>query len=248
MATFLPQRLDQAFRKAAFGAGATNLKTLMAASIANPAYVVYFDDFIGQSAGTWPASGNWGYPATVGTNTEVIGIKANAVGGALAITTAATSGDSAYQYVGRHWSGTKGFYFIAKFNMTAITTAKFEIGMGDSVTRDNAIATKATPTFNATDGAWFVLDTTDDTNVTFITAASGVVGANADWAGLVAGTDIVVEIVGAGAQATGFINGQKIGSGAITASTAYTPGAGVVTRTGSTRTMDLDYMGCIGPR
>jgi len=248
MATFLPQRLDKAFSKTSFSAG-TNLKTLMAASIANPAYVVYFDDFLGQTAGTWPASANWGYPATVGTNTEVIGITANTIGGALTLTTAGTSGDSAFQSVGRHWNGTKGFYSIFKANATTITTAKFEIGMVDSVTTNEAIATKATPTFNMTTGAVFCFDTNDDTKVTFITAAGGVVGANADWSGtLVAGTDLVFEIVGAGAVATGYINGQKVGDGAITAATALTPYFGALTRTAATRALVVDYAGCIGPR
>jgi hypothetical protein len=247
---WLPKRLDRAFYNLGMGAGATNMKTLLAASIANPAYVVYFDDFLGQSAGTWPASANWGYPATQGVNTEVIGITATGANGLLTLTTAGASGDGAYQNVGRHWNGTRGFYMIAKANMTTITTAKFEIGMVDSITTAEAIATKATPTFNMTAGAVFCFDTNDDTNVTFITATGGVVGANADATNftLVAGTDAIFEIIGAGGQATGYINGQMIGAGAITAATALTPYFGVTTRVAATRSLVMDYVGCIGPR
>lgn len=246
---FLPRRLDKAFQRGEFSDG-TNNKSLFAASLSNPEYVVYFDDFLGQTAGTWPASANWGYPATVGTNTEVIGIAANNVGGALTCTTAGTSGDSAYQYVGRHWNATNGFYFICRFKIDRITNAKFEVGMGDSVTRDSAIATKATPTFNASDGAWFVFDTTANTNVTFITAKAGVVGSNADSTiTLAADTYITVEIVGAGGQVRGYVNGVEAGgTGDITGATALTPGFGCLTRTASTSTLTVDYAGCIGPR
>ncbi len=246
---YLPSRLDKAFQRASFADG-NNLKALVATSLSNPDYVSYFDDFVGQTAGTWPASANWGYPATVGTNTEVIGISANAIGGELAVTTAATTNDSAYQYVGRHWKGTNGFYFICRAKLDRITNAKFEIGMGDSVTRDSAIATKATPTFNATDGAWFAFDTTDDTNITFITAKGGVAGSNADSVfAIAADTYFTLEIVAEGGQARGFVNGIEAGgTGLITAATALTPGVGCVTRTGSTSTLTVDYLGCFGPR
>ena len=249
-APFLPRRLDQAFKR--MGARSAADRSLFAASLSNPAYTAYFDDFIGQTAGTWPASANWGYPATVGTNTEVIGIKAGAVGGQLSIATAGASNDSAYQAVGLHWNGTRNFYYIAKFQIDIITTLKFEAGMVDSITTNGAVNAKATPTFNMTTGAVVIFDTSDDTNISFITAHGGTVGANVDHAqvSLVAATDIIVEIVGSGGTATGYVNGIPFpgGGGAITAATALTPYIGITTRSAEVKTMLVDYMGAIGPR
>ena len=249
MARFLPRNLRGAWGRLASGAGADNIKNLLALA-GNPDYPSYWDDFIGQTAGTWPASANWGYPATNGTGTEVIGITATTFGGALTLTTGANASDSALQKFGRHWRGTEGIYYIAKFNLDAITTAKFEVGLADAITGDTGmVATKATPTHTGTDYAVFAFDTTDDTNVTFITAAAGATGANADWSGtLVAGTDIVVEIVVRGAFASGYVNGQYVGGGAMTAATLLTPHLMVLTRTTATRSLVVDYQGCIGPR
>ena len=249
MARFLPRNLRGAWGRLASGAGADNVKNLLALA-GNPDYVSYWDDFIGQTAGTWPASANWGYPATNGTGTEVIGITATTFGGALTLTTGANASDSALQKFGRHWRGTEGIYYIAKFNLDSITTAKFEVGLADAITGDTGmVATKATPTHTGTDYAVFAFDTTDDTNVTFITAAAGATGANADWSGtLVAGTDIVVEIVVKGAFASGYVNGQYVGGGAMTAATLLTPHLMVLTRTTATRSLVADYQGIIGPR
>lgn len=244
---YLPRRFDKVFRR--YGTNSPSERALAAFSVSNPEYASYFDHFLAQTAGTWPASTNWGYPATVGTGTEVIGIKAGAVGGQLSIATGGTSGNSAYQSVGLHWNGTNGFYYIAKFQIDIITTLKFEAGMVDSITTNGAVNAKATPTFNMTTGAVVIFDTADDTNISFITAAGGVVGANADSAiAMAAATNFIVEIVGVGGVASGYINGNYIGGGAITAATALTPYIGITTNSAEVKTMLVDYMGAIGPR
>ena len=249
MARFLPRNLRNAWGRLASGAGADNIKNLLALA-GNPDYISYWDDFLGQTAGTWPADANWGYPATNGTGTEVVGITATSFGGALTLTTGASASDSALQKVGRHWRGTEGIYYIAKFNLDDVTTAKFEVGLSDAITGDTGmVATKATPTHTGTAYAVMCFDTTDDTNVTFISAAAGVTGANSDWTGtLVSGTDIIVEIVVRGAFCSGYVNGQLVGGGAITATTILTPHLMVLTRTTATRAIAVDYQGCIGPR
>ena len=249
MARFLPRNLRGAWDRLSSGAGADNLKNLLALG-GNPNYISYWDDFVGQSAGTWPASQHWGYPATVGTGTEVIGIGSAAFGGTMTLTTGANSADSAGQKLSLSWRGTEGIYFCARAQLDTITTAKFEIGLADAITGDTGmVATKATPTHTGTAYACMVLDTNDDANVTFISAAAGATGANTDWSGtLVAATYIDIEIVGRGAFCSGYINGQYVGGGAITATTLLTPYAFVLTRTTSTRLLTVDYMGCIGPR
>ena len=241
---FLPRRLDTAFSRLA---GPESLKSILALG-GGPEYVSYWDDFVGSPSGTWPDTANWSYPATVGTGTEVIGVTA-ARGGTLTCTTANTSGNGAYQYLGLNWRGTEGIYYVCRAKIDNVATAKFEIGLSDSLTGEGVVATKATPTFTATDGAVFVFDTADDTNVTFITANAGVVGANVDSSFTVVNdTFFIVEIVAQGGFAAGYLNGQYVGGGAITATAALTPGVGATTRAAATRTLTVDYQGCIGPR
>lgn len=249
MARFLPRNLRNAWGRLATGAGADNIKNLLALA-GNPAYFAYWDDFIGQTAGTWPASANWGYPATNGTGTQTVAIDATAFGGTLRLTTDTNDADSSLQKFGRHWRGTEGIYYITKFNLNDITTAKFEVGLADAITGDTGmVGTKATPTHTGTDYAVMCFDTADDTNVSFISAAAGATGANADWTGtLVSGTDIIVEIVVRGGFCSGYVNGQLVGGGAITATTILTPHLMVLTRTTAARILVVDYQGCIGPR
>src|SRR5574341_488707 len=188
---FLPRRLYNAFSRM----GVTEPVKGLLALQGNPEYVSFWDDFIGTRGGTWPASTP--YAATTGTGTEVIGIT-QAVGGTMTLTTGANADDSAGQGLGLNWSGDRGFYFICRAKLDTITNAKFEIGMTDDEAGDDTgeVGTKATPTFNATDCALFVFDTTDDTNVTFV-SNGGTTDANADATfTLAADTYFVIEVVG----------------------------------------------------
>lgn len=240
---YLPRRIQDAWQRMAVP---ESVKAMLALH-GNPAYVSFWDDFVGDSAGTWPASANWGYPATVGTGTEVIAISA-AVGGELTLTTAASANDSAGQGVGLHWNGDLNCYFAARLKIDDITNSKFEIGLTDSVADDGAVATKATPTFTATDCALFVRDTTDDTNVTFV-SNGGTTDGNADATFTIANdTYFIVEVVVSGNVASGYINGQLVGSGNIEGGNALTPWAYCETLTTATRTLTLDWWLCIGPR
>jgi hypothetical protein len=243
---FLPRRANRAWGR--FADGSEALKTMLALQ-GNPGYASFWDDFIGDSAGTWPASANWGYPATVGVNTEVIAL-AGGLNGLLTLTTAGSSGDGAGQGVGLHWNGDSGVYFIARAKLDTLATSKFEIGLTDSVADEGgAVDTKATPTFTATDCAVFVRDTTDDTNVTFVTNGGSVADANADWSGtFAADTFYIFEVVVQNNIASGYINGQLVGSGGIEGGNLLTPWAMVETQTAATRTLTLDYWGCTGPR
>ena len=248
---YLPRRLFNAFSRAGFNSDP--LRALMALQN-NPEYDSFFDNFIGTRGGTWPASTP--YAATTGTGTEVIGIT-QAVGGTLTLTTGANANDSAGQGLGLNWSGDRGFYFIARIKLDAITDAKFEIGMTDDEAGDDTgeVGTKATPTFNATDCALFVFDTVDDTEVTFV-SNGGTSDANADATGfdLAADTYFVIEVVGRGATDTtgdnvaGYINGQLIGSGNINGASPLTPWVYVETNTTATRTLTMDYWGVVGPK
>ena len=247
---FLPRRADRGFSQFA---GPDSLRTILAMGADSPEYIRYFDHFVGDSAGTWPASANWGYPATAGTGTEVIQLTA-AYGGELTLTTGANANDSAGQAVGLHWRGDNGFYFIAKVKLDTLASSIIEIGLQHAVTGDTgAVDVKATPTFTSTNCALFVRDTTDDTNITFV-SNGGTADANSDATYAVAAdTYFIVEIVGdgptstTGDNVTGYINGRRVGSGNINGATLITPWIYVETLTTATRTMTVDYMGCVGP-
>lgn len=247
---FLPRRADKAMER--MSAISSNLKTVLMLGADSPEYIRYFDHFVGDTAGTWPASANWGYPATIGTGTEVIAPGAIA-GGVLELTTGANANDSAGQAVGLHWSGDNGFYYIAKVKIDDVTSSIIEVGMRVSVTGDTgAVDTKATPTFTDANCALFVRDTTDDTNITFV-SNGGSADANADSTFVVANdTYFIVEIVGDGPTSTtgdfvtGYINGKRVGSGNINGATLLTPYVYVETLTTATRKLSVDYMGCVG--
>jgi hypothetical protein len=242
---FLPRRLNTAFSRLAFPESA---KALFAMQQGNPAYVAFWDDFVGTRGGTWPASTP--YAATVGVNTEVIGIT-QAVGGTMTVTTAAADGDTAGQGLGLNWDGDDGCYFLGRVKLSRITLGKLEFGLTDAVNDDGAVAVKATPTFTATDCALFVFDRTEDANLTFITAKAGVVGANADWAGtFAADTYVIVEIVVQGDVASGYVNGQLVGSGQVEGGSSLTPWAYAETLAGASATITatVDYWGITGLR
>lgn len=242
---YLPRQLQTAFSRFS---GPESLRSLLAMLDGNPAFVTYWDDFIGQSAGTWPASQKWGYPATVGAGTEVISVTTAALGGRLTLVTGGTTDNSAVQTFGLHWRGTEGWYYLCKGKLASLASCKFEVGMTDSITGDQAINVKATPTFVATDAACFIFDTTEDTNLTFITVNAGVVGANVDSTLTMDTNDHWYEIIGKAGQATGFVDGRFVGAGAITSTAPLTPYMASVTRTGSAKTFSVDYQGVTGPR
>ena len=245
---YLPRKLYNAMSRMAISEPAKALLALQG----NPEYCSFWDDHVGTRSGTWPAGTP--YSATSGTGTEVNGIT-QAVNGTMTLTTGANASDSAGQALGLNWNGDQGFYFIARLKINTITTSKLEIGLTDAVNDDaGAVDTKATPTFTATDCVLFVRDTTDDTNLTFV-SNGGSIDAAADAGYAVVGdTYFIVEIVARGDTDTtgdnvaGYVNGQLVGSGNINGSVALTPWAHVTTRTTATRTLSVDYWGIIGPR
>lgn len=218
----------------------------------DPRHPSWYDHFLGDSAGVWPASANWGYPATAGTGTEVITLEA-ALGGQLLLTTGANANDSAGQAVGLHWNGDNGFYFEARVKLDTLASSIIEVGLTSAVTGDTgAVDVKATPTFTDANCVLFVRDTTDDTNITFV-SNGGTTDANADASFTVAAdTFFVVQILAGGPTSTtgdnvtGYINGQRVGSGNISGSTLLTPWFYVETLTTATRGLTVDYGACIG--
>ncbi len=248
---FLPRKQDAAFRRLAFPEAA---KMLLMAN--NPEYVYFWDDFLGTRTGTWPAGTP--YASTLGTGTQVIGLTA-AVGGTMTVTTDGSDLDSAGQGLGLNWRGDDGIYFITRYNINDITTVKYEIGLTDSVTDNGAVLTKAIPEFTAGDCALFIRDTNENTTTAFVSNDSRrllpdarqalIGGADADSSlADVNTTFVIAEILVQGDKTTGYVNGVKVGTGNINGASALTPWAYCLTRTGTLRTLTLDYWGVMSGR
>lgn len=240
---FLPRRLNTAFGRLAFP---ESLKALMVLQD-TPGYVSYFDHFLGQGAGIWPASQRWSYPATVGTGTEVIAQSTAALGGVLSVGTGGNDNDSAVQTLGLHWRGTEGFYYIAKVKLSSVASIKFEVGVKDAITGEGTVNAKTTPTFTATDGACFIFDTDHNTELAFISVNAGVVGANGVSVLTMDTNYHIFEIVGQGSQVAGYADGKLVGGGAITSTAPLTPYLMTVARSASARELLADYQGMVGP-
>ena len=236
---FLPRRLDRAWGRVAYPEA---LKSLLAMAPGNPAYASFWDDFYGDALDAR-------YAADVGAGTQVVGVTA-ALGGTMTLTTQGNQAtDGAGIGLGLHWSGDRGIYFIARAKLNTLATSKFEIGLSDSAADEGgAVDTKSVPTFTATDCAVFVRDTTDDTNVTFVTNG-GSVDAAADWSGtFAADTYYTFEIVVQNNVASGYIDGQLVGTGNLEGGNALTPWAFCEQNDTAARTLTVDYWGIVGPR
>ena len=100
--------------------------------------------------------------------------------------------------LGRHYRGDHNAHCWWAFTTpAAITSWKFEFGFTDvlSGTDAGAVATKATPTFNATDAVVVVLDTADDTNLTLVGVKDGTADTAIDFStALAAATDYYVGV------------------------------------------------------
>ena len=74
---------------------------------------------------------------------------------------------------GLAFRGDRGAVFVACIALSAITGVKVELGFTDVNNDPGAVATKATPTFTATDCALWVLDTNDNANWEGLSANNG---------------------------------------------------------------------------
>lgn len=140
-------------------------------------YKVWEDGFVGDAIlGEYPAA------KTNGTSAAVTFAAGNE-GGFLEL----VSGTDNNGYAGQAltdpiFTGDRGF--LAEFLIStpsSLATFKMEVGVTDTTSDDaGAVATKATPTANATDFAVLCFDTADDSNLTLIHAKAGTVVAVED--------------------------------------------------------------------
>jgi len=99
------------------------------------------------------------------------------VGGAIKMVTG-TAGDSTASSTlagGRHFRGDMNAIMQARVKIeTVLTSVKVEIGFRDAITNGAIVNVKATPSFTATDGACWILDTNENVNWDGLAVANAV--------------------------------------------------------------------------
>ena len=136
-------------------------------------------------------------------------ITVGALGGRARWTTGTTTNGSTVFSSGLHYRGDRNAAFYAYIVLpAAITGFKFEMGFSDTIagTDNGLVATKATPTFNATDAACLVFDTTDDTALTLVGVKAGTAATAIDFStALAAATGYWMGVVLRDDRAKGFL-------------------------------------------
>lgn len=203
------------------------------------------DDFQGDTlSGTYQSTASGAASAAAAISTGV-------VNGAILLDAGTDNGGRSDLSWGLHYQGQLNPVYVARFSINTLTTRKFEIGFTDVIsgTDAGAVATKATPTFNATDAAVLVYDTNDDALLTLVGVAAGTVAAVDDFAlTLVAGTYYYFGVSLVGTTARGFVldanghflEGAEIASG-ITATVLLTPWLFVQNRGANAGSMTVDW-------
>src|SRR3990167_2663996 len=87
--------------------------------------------------------------------------------------TAADSTASSELSTGLNFRGDHGAVMVACLTVDIITGVKIEVGFTDALNDPGAVAVKATPTFNATDCALWILDTDNNANWEGVAANNG---------------------------------------------------------------------------
>jgi len=124
------------------------------------------DDFHGPTLDAY----RWTTGNGAGTSAASFAVSAGVVDGAIVGTTG-TAGDNTAAAVivgGRHWQGQLNAVMTARLYIAAaVTSVAVEVGFRDAITTtagaQRVVNAKVTPTFLATDGAVWILDTTDNT-------------------------------------------------------------------------------------
>ena len=180
-----------------------------------------------------------------------------------------TAGDSTASSeisLGLNWRGDRGCVMVALLTLDVITGVKVEVGFTDVATDPGAVAIKATPTFNATDCALWVLDTNNNANweglaanngdtapMTTVAAGISPVAATYEWlmVELIETDDVNSECAVAFRRFTadGRMTYEAIGGGVggnqgPNGNVLLTPWVYVEARNTTSKTLSLDYFGC----
>jgi len=222
----------------------------------NHLVVRYFDDFLGDViADQWGVDkGSDGSAANFAVSAAVNGMLRATCGAGAGVSMAA-NGVQLHQSL--QWKANMGNLEIeARIKLSAITNIAVFVGFTDTLSLEMPIHSAAsanTITTNATDAVGFFFDTSMTADTFWLA------GVKADTDGThvnstiapVADTWIRLKIeVDSSGNATGFINGVRVGqvANACTATVAMTPVIAAFTRSAATATVDVDYIDIIASR
>ncbi len=203
------------------------------------------DDFQGDTlSGTYQSTAS-------GANSVAAAISTGVVNGAILLDAGDANSGRCDLSWGLHYQAQLNPVYVARFKINTLTTRKFEIGFTDVIsgTDAGAVATKATPTFNATDCAVLVYDTSDDALLTLAGNSNGTAATVDDFSiELSADTYYYFGVALEGTDAYGFVlnaNGYLLEtaqiSSAITATTLLTPWLFVQNRGANAGSMTADW-------
>lgn len=203
------------------------------------------DDFQGDTLlGTYQSTAS-------GTSSAAAAISTGVVNGAILLDAGTDNSGRCDLSWGRHYQGQLNPVYVARLSINTLTTRKFEVMFTDVIsgTDAGAVATKATPTFNATDSVGLVFDSNDDTLLTLVGNANGTAATVADFSiALEAATYYYfgVALIGTGAHgfvldANGYLLEKQEITAAVTTDVLLTPWLFVQNRGASAGTMTVDW-------
>lgn len=204
------------------------------------------DDFQGDTLnGTYQSTAS-------GANSAAAAIETGIVNGAILLDPGDANSGRCDLSIGLHYQGQLNAVVAARFtHLSAVGSAKVEIGFTDTVsgTDAGAVNAKATPTWTADDAAVLVYDTTDDNQYTLAGVAATVASGVKDSSFTpVAGTYNTFIVALLGGNARGYIldaDGNVIYdsdwlTSAVTSTVLLTPWLFVQNRSGARRSVRLD--------
>ena len=212
-----------------------------------------FDDFNGPVIDTNKWTVNNGGGASAASPAIDVGL----VNGAIKMVTG-TAGDSTASSTlagGRHFRGDQNAIIQARVKIeTVITSVKVEIGFRDAITNGAIVNVKATPTFTATDGACWILDTNENANWDGLGVANAVVATSlkpantsVNLAASTYGTFQVALVDGVAYFSAFDVDGKRIYgptgvAAAVTKTVLLSPHIYIEARNGTSKTLNVDYV------
>lgn len=208
------------------------------------------DDFTGPTIDGYKWTGGNGAGASAASPAISVGV----ANGIITMVTGTAADNTACSTLagGRHFYGQNNAVITARVALTVITSVKVEIGFRDAITTTNAahavVNVKATPTFTATTGAVWILDTND--NAYWEGVAQGAAAATTVEAAISPTVDtyeyLQVALVGTVAYYSRFdanglrTYGPKAQAGAVVATTLLSPHITVEARNATTKSLYVD--------
>lgn len=216
---------------------------------------VWFDDFMGDQF-RYDATAPGTYQTTADSGATAAAIVTGQVNGIIRLVTGTTANQKSDISLGLHFRGELNAVIAVRLLASAVTSVKMEVGFTDVVsgTDDGAVNVLATPSFNATDAALWVVDTND----TALWQAVGVQNGTAatkqeptsDQVGPAAAT--YETMIVALRDTTAYFyrlnaNGRLTYSSdpmtsAVTAATSLTPWVSAHTRNTTSKNCDIDFI------